>query len=185
MESKLPADIVAPSALRGKIYIAKEHLFKNTYPERLLSTPQGTITRDRYDVSDSLFINLLDTDKVFIGTIMEMAWADSRRIPIILVMEAEIFTIMLSCDKLEGRTGGGIYDLVEFAIYRQPCRRFGDLDLDVGQPLLRDVLATVASASLLGVLSGASTSIRLTGKLGARSRVDAVAIAVRAGLVMV
>jgi hypothetical protein len=40
VESKLPADIVAFSALHGKIYIAKEHLFKNTYPARLLSTPQ-------------------------------------------------------------------------------------------------------------------------------------------------
>jgi hypothetical protein len=89
VESKLPADIIAFSALRGKIYLAKEYVLKASYPEHLLTTPQGTITRDRYDVSrcDALFVNFLDTDKVSIGTIMEMAWADSRRIPIILAME--------------------------------------------------------------------------------------------------
>jgi hypothetical protein len=89
VESKLPADIIAFSALRGKIYVAKEHLLKDAYPEHLLSTPQGTVTRDRYDVfrCDALFVNFLDTDKVSIGTIMEMAWADSQRIPIVLAME--------------------------------------------------------------------------------------------------
>lgn len=89
VESKLPADIIAFSALRGKIYIANEHLLNDAYPEHLLSTPQGTVTRDRYDVSrcDALFVNFLDTDKVSIGTIMEMAWADSKRIPVILAME--------------------------------------------------------------------------------------------------
>jgi hypothetical protein len=89
VESKLPADIVAFSALRGKICLAKERVLKSAYPEHLLTTPQGTITRDRYDVSrcDALFVNFLDTDRVSIGTIMEMAWADSRRIPIILALE--------------------------------------------------------------------------------------------------
>jgi nucleoside 2-deoxyribosyltransferase len=89
VESKLPAEIIAFSALRGKTYITKEYLLKDAYPEHLLSTPQGTITRDRYDVSrcDALFVNLLDTDKVSIGTIMEMAWADARRIPVILAMK--------------------------------------------------------------------------------------------------
>jgi nucleoside 2-deoxyribosyltransferase len=90
VESKLPADVIAFSALRGKGHVAKERVLKDAYPEHLLSTPQGTITRDRYDVSrcDALFVNFLNADKVSIGTIMEMAWADARRIPIILAMEA-------------------------------------------------------------------------------------------------
>lgn len=89
VESRLPADVIAFSALRGKEYVADERILKDTYPEHLLSTPQGTITRDRYDVSrcDALFVNLLKADRISIGTIMEMAWADAWRIPIILAME--------------------------------------------------------------------------------------------------
>src|ERR1700751_4980589 len=83
VESRLPADIIAFSALRGKAYVADERVLKDTYPEHLLSTPQGTITRDRYDVSrcDALFVNVLKADRISIGTIMEMAWADAWRIP--------------------------------------------------------------------------------------------------------
>lgn len=89
VESKLPPDVIAFSALRGKEYVAKEAVLKDAYPHHLLSTPQGTITRDRFDVSrcDALFVNFLKADRVSIGTIMEMAWADSWRIPIILAME--------------------------------------------------------------------------------------------------
>jgi len=89
VESRLPADVIAFSALRGKRHLTRERVLKNAYPEHLLSTPQGTITRDRYDVSrcDALFVNFLRADQVSIGTIMEMAWADAWRIPIILAME--------------------------------------------------------------------------------------------------
>jgi hypothetical protein len=89
VESKLPSDVIAFSALRGKEHVAKEAVLKDSYPEHLLSTPQGTITRARYDVSrcDALFVNFLKAERVSIGTIMEMAWADARRIPIILAME--------------------------------------------------------------------------------------------------
>jgi hypothetical protein len=89
VESKLPADVIAFSAIRGKRHVANERVLKDSYPEHLLSTPQGTITRDRYDASrcDALFVNFLNADRVSIGTIMEMAWADAWRIPIILVME--------------------------------------------------------------------------------------------------
>jgi hypothetical protein len=89
VESRLPDGVIAFSALRGKGHVTKELVLKDTYPEHLLSTPQGTITRDRYDVSrcDALFVNFLNSDRVSIGTIMEMAWADAWRIPIILAME--------------------------------------------------------------------------------------------------
>jgi len=89
VESKLPEGIAALSGLRGKAYLSNEQVLKDAYPEHPLSAAQGTITRDRYDVAhcDALFVNFLDTDKVSIGTIMEMAWADARRIPIVLAME--------------------------------------------------------------------------------------------------
>jgi hypothetical protein len=89
VERRLPPDVIAYSALRGKEYVANEAVLRDAYPGHLLSTPQGTITRDRFDVSrcDALFVNFLRADRVSIGTIMEMAWADAWRIPIILVME--------------------------------------------------------------------------------------------------
>lgn len=89
VERRLPPDIIAFSALRGKEYVTKESALKDAYPDHLLSTPQGTIARDRFDVSrcDALFVNFLKANRVSIGTIMEMAWADARRIPIILAME--------------------------------------------------------------------------------------------------
>jgi hypothetical protein len=88
--SRLPADVIAFSALRGKGYVSKESVLRNTYPDHLLSTPQGTITRDRFDISrcDALIVNFLKADRISIGTIMEMAWADAWRKPIILAMQA-------------------------------------------------------------------------------------------------
>lgn len=89
VERRLPPDVIAFSALRGKAYVERETVLKDAYPDHLLSTPQGTIARDRFDVSrcDALFVNFLKADRVSIGTIMEMAWADAWRIPIILAME--------------------------------------------------------------------------------------------------
>lgn len=90
VEAKLPEEIIAFSGLRGKTYLSNEQVLKDAYPEHLLSTAYGTVTRDRYDVCrcDALLVNLLDTEeRVSIGTIMEMAWADVRRIPIVLAME--------------------------------------------------------------------------------------------------
>ena len=101
VESKLPADVIAFSALRGKRHVTKECVLKDAYPEHLLSTPQGTITRDRYDVSrcDALFVNFLNSDEVSIGTIMEMAWADACAYRLSSPWKKGIFTIILLCDR--------------------------------------------------------------------------------------
>lgn len=54
-----------------------------------LSSPRGIMTRDRFDCTrcDVLLVNLLGADRVSIGTVMEIAWADLSRIPIVCVME--------------------------------------------------------------------------------------------------
>ena len=89
VERKLPSDIIAFSALRRKDYLSDETVLKDSYAARPLSTPRGTITRDRNDVMrcDALFVNLLGAKQVSLGTMFELAWADLRRIPIIIVME--------------------------------------------------------------------------------------------------
>jgi len=86
---KLPSDIVAFSALRKKDYLSDETVLNDSYAAWPLSTPRGTITRDRNDVlrCDALFVNLLGAKQVSLGTMFELAWADLKRIPIIIVME--------------------------------------------------------------------------------------------------
>jgi nucleoside 2-deoxyribosyltransferase len=56
-----------------------------------LSTPKGITTRDRYDCTnaDALLVNLLDSRKVSIGTMIELGWADANRVPIVIVMEPD------------------------------------------------------------------------------------------------
>ncbi len=61
-------------------------------PGSVLSCSRGIMTRDRFDTTraDLVFMNLLGADRVSIGTMMELAWADlaqPRRIPVVCVME--------------------------------------------------------------------------------------------------
>lgn len=53
-----------------------------------LTKPHSYVTRDRLDVfrCDALLVNLLDTDRVSIGTMCELGWADILRKPVVLVM---------------------------------------------------------------------------------------------------
>lgn len=84
------------SPLRGKEYLrALNAPISGTGEEYahmgVLSTPRGVMTRDRYDATrcDVLLVNLLGAKKVSIGTVMEIAWADLKRIPIVVAMEPE------------------------------------------------------------------------------------------------
>lgn len=56
-----------------------------------LSGPRGIMTRDRFDATrcDVLLVNLLGAAKVSIGTMMELAWADLKRTPIVAVIEPD------------------------------------------------------------------------------------------------
>ena len=77
------------SPLRGKSYIAGEKCISPEYDQGL-SRAAGIVMQSRYDVThaDILIANLLDTERVSIGTVMEIAWADMMRKPIILIMKA-------------------------------------------------------------------------------------------------
>jgi nucleoside 2-deoxyribosyltransferase len=92
--NKFPKDIIVISPLRGKSYlktIVGEGTVKDHYDNKLLSTSRGITTRDRNDVTrcDAILVNLLGATKPSIGTIMEIAWADMLRKPIVVVMEPE------------------------------------------------------------------------------------------------
>jgi nucleoside 2-deoxyribosyltransferase len=85
--------IQALSPLRGKEYLAKLKNISCTGEEYVhmgvLSTPKAVIMRDRFDCtrSDLVLVNLLNAATVSIGTVMEMAWADMNRIPIVCAIE--------------------------------------------------------------------------------------------------
>ena len=90
--------IIGLSPMRGKEYleqIAKDKPFTNDGDKYQiispLSTNRGITTRDRWDATrcDVLLVNFLPSHgqgKVSVGTVLEMAWADAKRIPIVCVM---------------------------------------------------------------------------------------------------
>jgi nucleoside 2-deoxyribosyltransferase len=82
--------------MRSKGYLSSESSLKDSYEHAdglasVLSSSKGITTRDRWDTSrcDLMIVNLLGTEKVSIGTMMEIAWADMLRKPVILVIEDE------------------------------------------------------------------------------------------------
>ena len=81
------------SPLRGKNCYLKDLVGNGTiadhYNNKLLSTQRGITVRDRNDVMtcDAILANLSDSKKVSIGTVMEIAWADMLRKPIVVVMD--------------------------------------------------------------------------------------------------
>lgn len=81
--------IKALSPLRNKVYLKEMVAIPDQYEVEVMSTSRGIMTRDRFDCMNCsvLFVNLLGTTRVSIGTVMEIAWADANRTPIIMVME--------------------------------------------------------------------------------------------------
>lgn len=57
----------------------------------VLSTSAAVVARDRFDTQrcDVMLMNLLGADRVSIGTMVEIGWADAARVPIIGIMEPE------------------------------------------------------------------------------------------------
>ena len=83
-------DIVGVSPMRAKEYLENETDIDLSY-DTPLSSPRGIMTRDRFDLMtcDVILANFLGAEVVSIGTVMEIAWADLLRKPVILVMEDE------------------------------------------------------------------------------------------------
>lgn len=77
--------------MRGKTYLEGLEKIEVYYNDKILSCPRGIMTRDYNDCTraDVVIINLWGAKHVSIGTVMEMAWAWDRRIPIIAIMEKE------------------------------------------------------------------------------------------------
>lgn len=78
------------SPLRGKDYLRDVGELKDQYHElNVLSSGKGITTRDRWDCqrADVVLMNLVGAERVSIGSVMEAAWADAARVPLVLAME--------------------------------------------------------------------------------------------------
>ncbi|WP_370169403.1 nucleoside 2-deoxyribosyltransferase [Bradyrhizobium elkanii] len=86
--------IKALSPLREQEHLKQVGIFTNAAEEaaRLespMSMPKGLTIRDRWDAMrcDVLLVNLLGAKTVSIGTMLEIAWANAKDIPIVCAME--------------------------------------------------------------------------------------------------
>ncbi|MGI0075801.1 MAG: nucleoside 2-deoxyribosyltransferase [Nitrosopumilaceae archaeon] len=83
--------LVGFSPLRHKHYLKNETKIHRSYEETVFSSQRGIFARDFNDVktADLVFVNLLNTKIISVGTVMEIAWANAFQIPVVLVMEKE------------------------------------------------------------------------------------------------
>ena len=81
--------LVGLSPMRYKKFLGEERVIKDAYQKIPLASQRGLTTRDRFDVgrSDVILANVLQAQKVSLGTVLELGWADCLRKPIILVIE--------------------------------------------------------------------------------------------------
>lgn len=77
------------SPLRGKEFLRNEGELEGSYQYHPLSTDQAITGRDRNDCTraDLVVFNLLGAQRITIGTMIELGWADAFRVPAILVIE--------------------------------------------------------------------------------------------------
>jgi len=77
------------SPLRGKDYLKSQgKLHSGTY-DGTMTGAKGIMGRDFFDCTRSTVVifNLEKTEKVSIGTVMELAWCYQKQIPTIVIME--------------------------------------------------------------------------------------------------
>lgn len=81
-------DGISPMRAKEFLYSAGLLGCGETAPEHPLTSRNGIITRDRFDTMrcDIMLLNVEDARDVSIGSCIELGWADSKRIPVIVVM---------------------------------------------------------------------------------------------------
>ena len=82
--------IIGASPMRWKEWLNDEdQLHHLGYEKNVMSTQKGIISRDRFDVlnCDVLMCNLELGERISIGTVMEIAWANYLHKPVIAIMK--------------------------------------------------------------------------------------------------
>jgi hypothetical protein len=85
-------DVTALSPMRGKEYLRGKGAIEDgssAVISNFMSQDRAIVTRDRWDTvnCDFMLVNLIGAERVSIGTMIELAWADMARVPVVLVME--------------------------------------------------------------------------------------------------
>jgi nucleoside 2-deoxyribosyltransferase len=77
--------------LRGNEFLRHEKKLTNGEYPNALTTVKGINRRDMFDTSRSsaVLVNLLGTQKISVGTVMEIGWAFMARVPSVVVMEKD------------------------------------------------------------------------------------------------
>ena len=77
--------IDAFSPLRAKAFLKNEGIIEGSYDYAPMSSQKGITARDRFDATtrDLLLVNFQDWQSISAGTLIELGWADARRIPIV------------------------------------------------------------------------------------------------------
>lgn len=85
------AKVECLTPLRGKEFLLSEKAITMTSYPNVIASAKGITRRDMFDTlrSTCLFVNLLDSKRVSIGTCMEIAWAYQNQIPTIVIMEPD------------------------------------------------------------------------------------------------
>lgn len=88
---RLAPVILGMSPMRSKEYLSNETSIGDSYEDSVLSCQRGIMTRDFFDCgrADIIIVNLLNAERVSIGTVMEIAWAYQNKIPVIAIMEKQ------------------------------------------------------------------------------------------------
>jgi nucleoside 2-deoxyribosyltransferase len=83
---QLAPEIICYSPLRAKSWLRQHGVIEGAYPDHPLSNARAILTRDHFDCmrADLIFCNLLDVDRVSIGTVMEIAFAYAYRKPLVM-----------------------------------------------------------------------------------------------------
>jgi nucleoside 2-deoxyribosyltransferase len=83
--------ITALSPLRGTHFLADLGVLRDQYLDtHPLVSARAITAQDRWDCqrADIILVHLLGAERVSIGTVLELAWADAAGKPIVAVMEA-------------------------------------------------------------------------------------------------
>jgi nucleoside 2-deoxyribosyltransferase len=80
--------INAYSPMRGKDFLLDVEEVADCYDEEIRATSKAITKRDKWDCdrADVLLVNLLDAERISIGTMIELGWASRDSKPVILAM---------------------------------------------------------------------------------------------------
>lgn len=83
--------ITSVSPMRWKAWLQTAEELRDSYEQDVMTRGKAIVARDRFDVmrADVVLVNVLGAWSVSIGTVLEVAWSDSQRIPVVLVMEEQ------------------------------------------------------------------------------------------------